>query len=117
MNKEFEDMVKKLRKSGDDVLASLNPEKADLWHMAFGIGGEAGEIIDAVKKSVIYNRTLDIENIKEELGDLLFYMEGIRQICGLSWDNILSHNMKKLSVRYPDYHYTDMKAHERADKK
>lgn len=38
--------------------------------MATGVSGEAGELLDAVKKSVVYKKPLDRENVVEELGDL-----------------------------------------------
>ena len=47
--------------------------------MVVGVSGEAGELLDAVKKAVIYRKPLDLENVIEELGDLEFYMEGLRQ--------------------------------------
>ena len=43
-------------------------------HAAVGICGEAGELIDAVKKNWIYGADLDLENVLEECGDLLFYV-------------------------------------------
>lgn len=116
MNNEFEQMVRTLRKSGDDIINDLTSNSVDLLHMAIGVCGESGEIIDSVKKSVIYNKPLDIENIKEELGDLLFYMEGIRQICCLEWDDIKASNIEKLKKRYPNFEYTDKRAQDRADK-
>jgi hypothetical protein len=61
------------------VDSSITPEQADLWHMAIGLSGEAGEILDACKKYAIYCKPLDRDNLKEELGDLFFYREGMRQ--------------------------------------
>jgi len=87
--------------------------------MAVGVSGEAGELLDAVKKYAIYNRANEgplNTNLVEELGDLEFYMEGMRQLLGLTRQEILDANMKKLAVRYKDFKYSDKAAHERADK-
>jgi NTP pyrophosphatase (non-canonical NTP hydrolase) len=113
---EFEAMVDALAKPGEAILASLTPEKAHLLHMAVGIAGEAGELLDAIKKHVIYNKEPDLKNIVEELGDLEFYMEGMRAKLGIHRDFILRQNMYKLEERYKGFKYTDQAAQDRADK-
>jgi NTP pyrophosphatase (non-canonical NTP hydrolase) len=110
------EMVAALAKPGADIVASLTPEKAHSLHMAVGISGEAGELIDAIKKAAIYNKPLDRENVVEELGDIEFYMEGLRQGLGITRDETITHNKKKLSVRYAGGKYSDKAAQERADK-
>ncbi len=110
------EMVAALVKPGEDILSTVTPEKADLWHMATGVAGEAGELLDAVKKHVIYNKPIDIENVIEELGDLEFYMEGVRQNLGITREQTIEQNIAKLSVRYHGLTYSDQKAQDRADK-
>lgn len=113
---DFNKMTLALAKDGEDILKNLTPEQANMWHMVTGIGGEAGEIVDCIKKHVIYQKPLDIENIKEELGDLLFYMSNLMQSVGLSFEEVLQHNIDKLSVRYSSGSYSNAQAQERADK-
>lgn len=67
---EFPIMVANLKKSPDVILTTLTPEKCDLIHMVFGICGEVGELVDAETP----------EHFKEEMGDLIFYIEGLFQI-------------------------------------
>jgi len=112
---DFEYFVSRLAKPGADILDSMTPADAHKLHMAVGIAGEAGELLDAIKKGVIYNKPFDEPNIIEELGDLEFYMEGLRQAFNLTRDEIIAANVKKLSVRYQDG-YSDEAAQERADK-
>lgn len=109
-------LVAALVKPGAAILETLTPAKADLLHGAVGISGEAGELLDAVKKHVIYNKPLDIENVIEELGDLEFYIEQVRQNLGLTRQVTLDANIAKLSVRYAGLTYTDTAAQVRADK-
>lgn len=117
---EYGKMVKRLAKSGEDILSSLNAEKCAVSHMAAGISGEAGELLDAVKKYVAYNKELDLENVIEELGDIEFYMEGIRQALGLKRTEILAANMNKLltgkNARFASGNYSDKQAQNRNDK-
>lgn len=108
-------MVKALAKPGKDIVESLTPEDAHNLHMAVGIVGEAGELIDAIKKAVIYRKPLDRENVVEELGDLEFYMEGLRQGLNITREETLAENVEKLSVRYGKT-YSNEAAQTRADK-
>ena len=118
--KSYPDMVEKLCKPGVEILESLLPEKAHAIHMAIGVVGEAGELIDSIKKWTIYNKPLDRENVIEELGDLEFFMEGLRQVFGISRQETLDQNRKKLADknkgRFAKGKYTDQQAHERLDK-
>lgn len=116
LDKKFDEMTLALAKNGQDIINDLTPEKADLLHMAVGVSGEAGELLDAVKKAVIYNKEIDLENVIEELGDLEFYMSKIRQIVGITREEILKHNIDKLSIRYAKGKYSNDQAQERADK-
>lgn len=112
-------MVHHLKKPGEAIQAQLTPDKVDVLHMAVGISGEAGELLDAVKKHTVYNKELDRKNIVEELGDLEFYMEGLRQRLKISREETLEANIDKLATgknaRYKDG-YTDAAAQARADK-
>jgi len=117
---DYKDMVAALVKPGIDILNTLTPEKSNLLHMVAGVSGEAGELLDAIKKHVVYDKELDRENIIEELGDLEFYMEGIRQELDISRGETLTANMEKLllsdKARYKLGKYTDKQAQDRADK-
>jgi len=110
------EMVQKLAKDGVAIAAQLTPVEADVWHHATGVATEAGELLDIVKKLVIYRRPPDVYDIVEELGDIEFYLAGIRQIFGISRAQTLMANMHKLGKRYPEYRYTDERAVQRADK-
>lgn len=112
----YSTMVAALAKPGAAILETLTPERAHNIHMAIGVAGEAGELLDAVKKEAIYNKVIDRENVIEELGDLEFYMEGLRQGLNITREETIEANKLKLSVRYNGLKYSDKAAHERADK-
>lgn len=46
-------------------------------HMQAGIITEFAELIDAFKKTIAYNKPLDLVNISEEIGDIAFYIAGM----------------------------------------
>lgn len=113
---DFNKMTLALAKDGNQIKQELTPEQANLLHMGVGVSTEANELLDAIKKHTIYQKPLDVENVKEELGDLLFYMSNLMQSVGLSFEEILQHNIDKLSIRYSSGKYTNEQAQQRADK-
>ena len=112
---DHEELVARICKAGADILDALTPEQAHIVHMAIGVSGEAGELLDAVKKHAIYQQPLDMENVVEELGDMEFYMQGLRESLGLTREEVLEANIRKLTERYGGS-YSDEKARDRADK-
>jgi NTP pyrophosphatase (non-canonical NTP hydrolase) len=84
-------------------------------HAALGVGGEAGEIVDIIKKHWVYGKPLDTEKLLEECGDLLFYIAALLMSNHLTLSDAMHHNIRKLAKRYPDG-YSDAAAAARADK-
>lgn len=113
---DHSEMVRLLAKPGQQMLDEMDAGDAHLLHMAIGICGEAGELADAIKKAVIYRKSLDLENVVEELGDLEFYMEGVRQAIWVSREACLAANVKKLEKRYQQPKFSNQAAQDRADK-
>ena len=109
-------MVAELAKPGREIVAELTPEKAHLWHMASALMGEAGELFDAVKKCAVYGKDLDVDNVVEELGDIEFYLEGLRQQLRIDRTRTLDANIAKLRRRYPGRLFRNADAQARADK-
>ena len=72
-----------------------------LYGFALGLGGETGEVLDAIKKREFYERKdIPIEHIEEELGDVMWYIANICTRYGISLDDVLVKNVKKLNERY-----------------
>lgn len=114
-------MVAALSKPGAKILETLTPEKCHLWHMSSCIQGEAGELFDGIKKNIVYNKgEIDRDNVVEELGDIEFYLEGLRSALGITREETLLANIIKLTDknkgRYASGTYSDEQALERADK-
>lgn len=109
------EFVRKLCKAGSVIAEELTPDDCHRLHMAIGISGEAGELLDAVKKATIYRKQLDIANIVEECGDLLFYIAGMLDSIGVDIESAMAANVSKLSIRYGKS-YSDESAIARLDK-
>lgn len=103
-----------------DLVAQLFTIPAGLYgaelHAAVGIAGEAGEVVDAVKKAWAYGKPLDKTNLVEELGDVMFYVQAMANTIGVSMEEITAANVAKLSKRYPTGEFTQHHAAARLDK-
>jgi NTP pyrophosphatase (non-canonical NTP hydrolase) len=115
-DEDYSPFVRDRKKAPKAIIEHLDESHADLIHMVMGIVGEAGELLDAVKKHTMYGQPLNVENVVEELGDLEYYMEGFRQAIGWTRRDILDANVAKLSQRYPKS-YSDADAKARRDKR
>jgi NTP pyrophosphatase (non-canonical NTP hydrolase) len=74
----------------------------DNLHMVLGLLTEVGELADNFKKELAYGKEVDWVNVKEELGDLMWYFANFCEQNGLSWEEILDLNVAKLKTRYKD---------------
>jgi NTP pyrophosphatase (non-canonical NTP hydrolase) len=80
---------------------SLSPTEG-LCMAALGLCGESGEASEHVKKHVFHRRELHLDDVKKELGDVLWYLAVFAHLCGLDLETIAAANVKKLQERYPD---------------
>ena len=74
----------------------------DLNYAIIGICGEAGECAEWHKKyNLRQNRTglHSPEDLKKELGDVLFYLTRAAMLSGWSLSDVMEHNKQKLDDR------------------
>ena len=76
----------------------------------------AGEVLDQVKKHVIYNKPLDMDALRAALYALEQGMVAARNFARVTRDQCLAANVEKLGVRYQGLVYSDQAAQHRADK-
>jgi NTP pyrophosphatase (non-canonical NTP hydrolase) len=93
----------------------LDLSNTRVLHAVLGIAGESGELVDLVKKSVVYHQPLKTGLVKEELGDLLHYIAMLISASGWTFEEVMEGNSVKLKKRYPNG-YSNEAAVARADK-
>lgn len=81
-----------------------------LW-LASGISGEAGEIMEHVKKGVFHDHGINRGKLIEELGDELWYIAGMATQIGVTLQEVMDHNIQKLRGRYPEGFDTERSKH------
>ena len=61
----------------DKALKTLNTESNFLLNATLGLCGETGEFADLIKKYLFQGHPQNLEKIKAELGDILWYLNRI----------------------------------------
>lgn len=75
----------------------------EIFHLALGLAGETGEVMEKLKKAVRDNNAVITDNttdsIKKELGDVLWYIAVLSDYLGTDLQDIAESNLKKLQDR------------------
>ncbi len=70
----------------------------------FGLGSEAGEFQEIIKKIFFQGKPLNDDNVfhmKRELGDIIWYWSNACTALGLDPNEVIAENVEKLKARYP----------------
>lgn len=78
-----------------------------LLHAAMGMQTEVAEFTDALKKSLFYGKPLDVVNLKEEIGDALWYIEVALDVLESTTEEEQVRVINKLKARYPEKFTTE----------
>jgi len=122
--KEFVSKVTSPASSDKDAFVSRIKELEDggleihrLLTGAVGISAEAGEFMEIVKKIIFQGKPANednLEHLKIELGDILWYVAQACLALDISLEELTDMNIKKLSKRYPegtfDAYYSENRA-------
>ncbi len=68
---------KKYQELAQRTCVDLKNDLDNINHMASGIITELGEIMDLYKKELAYKKPLDINHLKEEIGDVIWYVANL----------------------------------------
>lgn len=84
------------------TLSVLDTAEKNDFHMVLGMVTEAGELADAFKKNLAYGKPIDWVNVKEEIGDLMWYVANFCVMHGFDLEEIFQITIDKLKIRYPE---------------
>src|SRR5690606_17198640 len=98
--KDFDNFIARLK--------SLNSEAdvrvATLITAGLGLGGEAGEVADLVKKIIFHGKPLTDEiraTFIKEAGDVCWYLAALCLALDIPLEEVFTKNIDKLMARYP----------------
>jgi NTP pyrophosphatase (non-canonical NTP hydrolase)/DNA-directed RNA polymerase subunit RPC12/RpoP len=83
-------------------MGGLDNDEVQTIHGCLGIAGEGGELAAAIERFAFYGKPLDRVNIKEECGDVLWYIAEICNAEGWTIEELMVSNIAKLRKRFPD---------------
>lgn len=90
---------------------SIEKLNGNIVHAIYGLCTEAGEISEAFLKAAETGE-FDEVNLKEEAGDLLWYLAMLFREIGTDFDEVATTNINKLKARFPEK-FTQDKAYNR----
>ena len=100
-------------KSFLESLSYLDGEGSNIHRLltaAVGISAEGGEFMEIVKKMIFQGKPANednLEHLKIELGDVLWYVAQACMALNISFEEVADMNIDKLSKRYPDGHFAE----------
>tara|TARA_B100001113_G_scaffold333243_1_gene310924 strand:+ start:182 stop:541 length:360 start_codon:yes stop_codon:yes gene_type:complete len=103
-SKDSDAFVYRLQELGGDVAIQR------LLTAAVGISAEGGEFMEIVKKMIFQGKPPsqdNLEHLKIELGDVMWYVAQACMALDESLEDICDRNIDKLSKRYPDGHFSE----------
>lgn len=81
---------------------SIRVKSGELICGVMGLNGEAGEVVDLLKKFVFHGHNFVKEDLVKELGDVLWYVALICDSLGITMEEVMEKNINKLKERYPE---------------
>lgn len=74
---------------------------ADLY-LSGKLCSESGEVNQLIAKNVMHGKAFTTEQLRSELGDVVWYVSAIAKEYGLTLAEILQANIEKLRERHPN---------------
>jgi len=91
--REYQEACKRTAKRGES-------EKLEICNWVLGLAGEAGDVASCVKKTIFHENKNMLDGVRENIGDMMWYVAMICNFYGWSLDDILGENLGKLRERY-----------------
>lgn len=88
--------------SANNVEYKVDQKLMDLYHAILGIQSEVGEVAEQLLYSLIEGKSIDDVNIREENGDITWYVALALRAVGGTFGDTFARNIAKLAKRYPE---------------
>lgn len=98
----MENFVKSCTRTESAAVPLGHKQLSRLLHAGMGLTTEAGEFMDQLKRHLFYGKELDEHNLREELGDLLWYIGIACDALDTTVEIEMARVLNKLMVRYPE---------------
>lgn len=79
----------------------------DTLHGILGIVTEGVELIQAINKTIATKEEFDVVNMKEEIGDIMWYIALLCNTHNIDLKQVMQTNINKLKQRFPEKFTTD----------
>lgn len=87
----------------DEALVTARSDDSQerrLSNFSMGLAGESGEVVDAIKKLLYHKTGIFEEQLRDELGDVLWYLAALANEFGFSLEDVAKSNIEKLRARH-----------------
>ena len=91
--KRYQKLVKSTAKK------NYKNKKDEITLYGLGVSGEAGDLVGCIKKTIFHGDN-EVEGIKENIGDTMWYLAMICNFYKWDFEEILAENIEKLKKRY-----------------
>ena len=91
--KEYQKQAIVTKKKWDD-------KNFEMMYLAMSLAGESGEVIEIIKKHMRDGREIDIEKLKYEIGDVMWYIASLCDCMGFDMGEVAHMNIEKLRKRH-----------------
>lgn len=107
---EFKEYQKQAMRTNDGY-CQMRLKNALDWHdgdlgetinASLGLSGEVGELNDMIKKAIFHEHPLDMNHVKKEISDIMWYLALMCESFGFDMGEIAQMNIDKLKARYPE---------------
>ena len=94
-----------LKYDGKEQKTVFEPKAIDVGgiiNASLGLSGETGELNDMIKKTIFHGHSIDLEKVKKEIGDIMWYVAMMCDSFGFEMEEVMQMNIDKLKARYPE---------------
>jgi NTP pyrophosphatase (non-canonical NTP hydrolase) len=95
------DITNYQREANRTMNTNLNRNEK-LSMLGLGLAGEAGEVVELLKKNIYHGHFNTKQELIKELGDVMWYIANLCTENNILLEMVLEENIEKLKKRYPN---------------